>query len=126
MEISERLQQLRKLANYSQEQLPDALGVSRQAISKWESGQSNPDISNVIKLSGIYNVSTDYILIGKEPNSELTENKMETKCKVEKKTYIPISKKALSIIAIIGSTAVITIIFIAALTAIAFFIKRRK
>ncbi|WP_242842602.1 hypothetical protein [Clostridium tetani] len=51
---------------------------------------------------------------------------METKCKVEKKTYIPISKKALSIIAIIGSTAVITIIFIAALTAIAFFIKRRK
>ncbi|BDR80501.1 hypothetical protein N072000002_07570 [Clostridium tetani] len=71
-------------------------------------------------------MSTDYILIGKEPNSESTENKMETKCKVEKKTYIPISKKALSIIAIIGSTAVITIIFIAALTAIAFFIKRRK
>ncbi|BDR86228.1 helix-turn-helix domain-containing protein [Clostridium tetani] len=59
MEISERLQQLRKLANYSQEQLADMLGVSRQAISKWESGQSNPDISNVIKLSGIYNVSTD-------------------------------------------------------------------
>lgn len=115
MEISERLQQLRKLANYSQEQLADMLGVSRQAISKWESGQSNPDINNVIKLSGIYNVSTDYILIGKEPNSESTENK----------TYSPISKKALSIIAIIGATAVITILFIILLTAIAFFIKSR-
>lgn len=129
MEISERLQQLRKLANYSQEQLADMLGVSRQAISKWESGQSNPDINNVIKLSGIYNVSTDYILIGKESNNESNEsmeNKTETKCEVQKKTYSPISKKALSIIAIIGATAVITILFIAALTSIAFFIKSRK
>ncbi|EJE7233483.1 helix-turn-helix transcriptional regulator [Clostridium botulinum] len=126
MEISERLQQLRKLANYSQEQLADMLNVSRQAISKWESGQSNPDINNVIKLSGIYNVSTDYILIGKEPNSESTENKTETKCEVKKKTHNSISKKALSIIAIIGSTAIITILFIVALTAIAFFIKGRK
>ncbi|WP_027622947.1 helix-turn-helix domain-containing protein [Clostridium lundense] len=126
MEISERLQQLRKLANYSQEQLADTLGVSRQAISKWESGQSNPDINNVIKLSGIYNVSTDYILIGKEPNSESIENKTETKCEVQKKTYSPISKKALSIIAIIGATAVIAVLFIAALIAIAFFIKERK
>ncbi len=121
MEISERLQQLRKLANYSQEQLADMLGVSRQAISKWESAQANPDINNIIKLSDIYNVSADYILMGKESNSDLNE----VKCNIEKKAYNHISKKALSVIAIIGSTAIITILFIVALTSIAFFIRCR-
>ncbi|KAJ52400.1 transcriptional regulator with XRE-family HTH domain [Clostridium tetanomorphum] len=118
MEISQRLQQLRKLANYSQEQLADMLGVSRQAISKWESGQSNPDINNVIKLSGIYSVSTDYILMGKESNISITE----TKCHTEKKTLDPTFKKTIAVIAIIGATAIITVLFIAGLTAISFFI----
>lgn len=64
MELSERLQQLRKENGFSQEQLAEQLGVSRQAVSKWESGQSNPDIINLEKLCGIYHVSADYILTG--------------------------------------------------------------
>ena len=51
MNIAERLQELRKKAGYSQEQVAEMLGISRQAISKWESGQGNPEIDNVIKLS---------------------------------------------------------------------------
>lgn len=66
MTLSDRLQALRKSQNLSQEQLAEKLDVSRQAISKWESGQANPDINNILKLSDIYEVSTDYILTGKE------------------------------------------------------------
>ena len=54
MEIAERLQELRKKAGYSQEQVAEMLGLSRQAISKWESGQGKPEIDNVIKMTEIY------------------------------------------------------------------------
>lgn len=71
MTLSDRLQVLRKSHNLSQEQLAEKLNVSRQAISKWESGQANPDINNLLKLSDIYETSTDYILTGKELNKPI-------------------------------------------------------
>lgn len=71
MELSSRLQELRKEAGYSQEQLAEMLGVSRQAVSKWESGQTNPDINNVGRLSEIYGKSTDYIIFGEEREPEV-------------------------------------------------------
>ena len=71
MTLSDRLQVLRKSHNLSQEQLAEKLNVSRQAISKWESGQANPDINNLLKLSDIYQTSTDYILTGKELNKPI-------------------------------------------------------
>jgi len=71
MTLSDRLQALRKSQNLSQEQLAEKLDVSRQAISKWESGQANPDINNILKLSDIYEVSTDYILTGKELDNQI-------------------------------------------------------
>lgn len=77
MEISERLQKLRKENNLSQEELANKLELSRQAISKWESGITSPDIKNIIKLSEIYGVSTDYILLGRENNSESIKGKNE-------------------------------------------------
>lgn len=70
MTLSDRLQQLRKSHNLSQEQLAEKLDISRQAISKWESSQANPDINHILKLSEIYNVSTDYILTGKETKDQ--------------------------------------------------------
>lgn len=66
MNIAERLQELRKSAGYSQEQVAEMLGLSRQAVSKWESGQGKPEIDNIVKLTEIYNVSADYILLGAE------------------------------------------------------------
>lgn len=67
MDLAERLQDLRKKAGYSQEQLADLLGISRQAVSKWEASQGKPEIDNIIKLTEIYHVSADYILLGTEP-----------------------------------------------------------
>jgi len=63
----ERIQESRKLKGLSQEQLADALGVSRQAVSKWESGQSMPEIEKLIAMSELFDVTTDYILKGTPP-----------------------------------------------------------
>lgn len=69
-ELSERLYELRREAKYSQEELAEMLNISRQALSKWETGQANPDINNIMKLSKIYHKSTDYILFGEESQEE--------------------------------------------------------
>lgn len=107
MDMAERLQELRRKANYSQEQIADMLGISRQAISKWESGQGKPEIDNIIKLTDIYDVSSDYILLGKEDKKEIAEP-VETENSKTKKT-------AHSIILILAAAAIITVLFIAAL-----------
>ena len=67
MNIADRIQQLRKAKGVSQEQLADAVGVSRQAVSKWESEQSVPDIDKVLLLSEYFETTTDYLLKGIEP-----------------------------------------------------------
>ena len=67
MNIADRIQSLRKAKGMSQEQLADAVGVSRQAVSKWESEQATPDLDKVVIMSEIFEVTTDYILKGIEP-----------------------------------------------------------
>ena len=62
MIFSEKLQILRKNKGYTQEALADKLGVSRQAVAKWESGQIYPDISNLIQISDLMSVSVDYLV----------------------------------------------------------------
>ena len=69
MNIADRIQYLRKQKGYSQEELADKVGVSRQAVSKWESEQSTPDLEKVIVMSELFEVTTDYILKGIEPVS---------------------------------------------------------
>jgi len=59
MTLGERLQNLRKENMLSQEKLAELVGVSRQAVSKWETGLSNPDTENLIKLAGIFRISID-------------------------------------------------------------------
>lgn len=68
MNIADRIQNLRKTKGISQEQLADAVGVSRQAVSKWESEQNVPDVDKIILLSDYFNVTTDYVLNGIEKN----------------------------------------------------------
>lgn len=67
MTIADRIQSLRKSKGMSQEELADAVGVSRQAVSKWESEQTAPDLEKVVIMSDIFEVTTDYILKGIEP-----------------------------------------------------------
>jgi len=62
MTLGEKIQILRKQHGMSQEQLGAMMAVSRQAISKWEVGESIPDVDNIVQLSDIFNVSTDYLL----------------------------------------------------------------
>ena len=62
MVFSEKLQILRKNKGLTQEELAEKLGVSRQAVAKWESGQVYPDIYNLIQISNLMNVSVDYLV----------------------------------------------------------------
>ena len=62
MNISEKILLQRKKKGISQETLANALNVSRQSVSKWESSQSVPDMDKIIALSNYFNVTTDYLL----------------------------------------------------------------
>lgn len=62
MNMADRIQYLRKTKGFSQEQLTDKVGISRQDVSKWESGQSSPDLEKIIIMSELFEVTTDYIL----------------------------------------------------------------
>jgi len=70
MNLADRIQHLRKSKGISQEELADKIGVSRQAVSKWESEQSLPDIDKVILLSDYFETTTDFLLKGIEPAQE--------------------------------------------------------
>lgn len=62
MILADKIMNLRKQNGWSQEQLAEQLGVSRQSVSKWESGMSIPDLEKILKMSTLFGVSTDYLL----------------------------------------------------------------
>ena len=62
MEFGKKLELLRKQRGMTQEELSASLGVSRQAVSRWENGSAMPDVKNIVQLSGVLNVSTDCLL----------------------------------------------------------------
>ena len=62
MILADKIIDLRKKAGWSQEELADKLGVSRQSVSKWEGAQSIPDMNKILQLSELFGVSTDYLL----------------------------------------------------------------
>lgn len=62
MILAEKIMNLRKKMGWSQEELAEQLGVSRQSVSKWESAQSLPDMDKIVKMSSVFSVSTDYLL----------------------------------------------------------------
>ncbi|MDE6749433.1 MAG: helix-turn-helix domain-containing protein [Lachnospiraceae bacterium] len=66
MDFSEKLLTLRKANDMTQEQLAEKLDVSRQSVSKWESGQATPDLEKIVALSTVFNVTTDYLLKSSE------------------------------------------------------------
>lgn len=79
MNIADRIQNLRKGKGISQEELADSVGVSRQAVSKWESEQSVPDIEKIILLSEYFQVTTDYLLKGIESRKQDDETKPDAR-----------------------------------------------
>ncbi len=67
MTIGERISELRRTASLSQEYVAEKLGVSRQAVSKWETDASAPDTYNLIALSSLFGVSVEYLATGRTP-----------------------------------------------------------
>ena len=70
MPLHEKIYNLRAKANLSQGDLADALGVSRQSISKWETGASVPELDKLIKLSELFHISLDELVLDKESTGE--------------------------------------------------------
>lgn len=80
--LSERIKGLRKKKGLTQLELAGLVHVTDKAVSKWETGEGNPEITILIQLSSIFQVSLDYLLTGKEPEKEVVViSKMELCCK---------------------------------------------
>lgn len=102
IEIADRLVKLRKKHNLSQEELANKLGISRQAVSKWERAEASPDTDNLITLARLYNVSLDELLYSvddeldmvdkenKEKDSKITidDNLISIKLDKDEKVYL--------------------------------------
>lgn len=70
MSVGERIADLRKEQNLSQGNLADALGISRQAVSKWENDQAYPDALKLIQLAEVLNTEVEYLATGRKPMYE--------------------------------------------------------
>lgn len=79
MKFSEKLQKLRKEKNITQEALADKLNVTRQAVSKWESGTAIPDTEKLIQISKIFDVSLDELINDQEISGEYKNGKINIK-----------------------------------------------
>lgn len=78
MALPEKLYALRKKSGLSQEQLAEALNVSRQAISKWEGGSAMPESDKLLALSNYFGVSLDYLLKDGAPNAAPPKRRRST------------------------------------------------
>ena len=70
IETANRLYELRKKQGLSQEELAEKLGVSRQAVSKWERSEASPDTDNLIALAKIYGLTLDQLIYGEKQSEE--------------------------------------------------------
>lgn len=74
VEIAQRLAAMRREQGYSQEELAERLGLSRQAVSKWERAESSPDIGNIVALAKLYGVTVDELLSLEEDIADLEDD----------------------------------------------------
>ncbi len=79
LKLGTKLSDLRKRNGYSQEALAEKLGISRQAVSKWERGESTPDTDTLIELSRLYSVSLDELVGNEQKIQEQEQEKTEKK-----------------------------------------------
>ena len=84
IEIADRLVKLRKKYGYSQEELADKLGLSRQAVSKWERAEASPDTDNLICLAKLYGVSLDELLATDEDVDTIVKEQVKEEKKNDK------------------------------------------
>ena len=105
MSVGERITELRKGRDLSQGQLATLMGVSRQAISKWENEQTTPDTTNLIKLSELFDADIEYIATGKvkvdmsevEPIIHTVVREVERVVPVERVVVKPIIRRKIRV-----------------------------
>ena len=93
MEFNNRLYQLRKQRGFSQEELASRLNVSRQTVSKWEVGDSTPDMEKLVAMSALFDVSLDQLVLGKETPQGEVPAKSELVSIINEKVLTPDNKK---------------------------------
>ena len=98
MILADKIIRLRKKNGWSQEELADKMNVSRQAVSKWESAQSIPDLEKILQLGTLFGVTTDYLLKDDIEDEEFTNESSDAAVKKinieEANIYIEQRKKA--------------------------------
>ena len=77
MLFAEKLQILRKSNGYTQEELAEKLGISRQSIAKYEAGQGYPDILNLIQISNLFHVTVDYLVKNQECSVSISKKETD-------------------------------------------------
>ncbi len=113
MEIGNKIFKLRKKNNLSQEELAEKVGVARQTISKWELGETNPDLKQAKELSRIFNVSLDELACDKNKEESSVAEQFNKSEKIEKYK----GKKIITVIGL-GIADLFTIIFFIVLVAL--------
>ncbi|MCM1497603.1 MAG: helix-turn-helix domain-containing protein [Clostridium sp.] len=109
MNFSEKLLTLRKAKDLTQEQLAEKLDVSRQSISKWESGQATPELDKIVALSAVFDVTTDYLL----KSSEIDDLSVKTEM-LEKQQQIMLmqeQKRQRIVVCVLYSVAIYFLFF---------------
>ncbi len=124
MIFADKLIYLRKKSGWSQEELAEQINVSRQSVSKWEGAQSIPELEKIIKLSELFDVSTDYLLKDEidEPNAPLHDTKFSNVRRVsleEANNFLYAKRKTSAYIAIATFLCVISPICLIIMGAIA-------
>ena len=111
MDFSERLLALRKGMDFTQEQLAEKINVSRQTVSKWESGQAVPELEKLVALSTLFGVTTDCLL---KP-SEMDELSVKTELLERQQQQLLLREKRRGAIGrCIGYSAGVYLLFLAA------------
>ena len=106
MILADKIIELRKKAGYSQEELAEKMGVSRQSVSKWEGALSIPDLDKILLMSEIFGVSTDYLLkdeLGDEipsPKEEISESQFRKVSMEEANDFIKVKDETAPMVAL--------------------------
>lgn len=110
MSIGERIIELRKRSNISQADLSKALSVSRQAVSKWETDQSNPDSANLIRLAEILDTDIEYLTTGRRTYGRRPPVVIKTTETVEKIIEMPVIQEVEKIVEKIIEVPVVQVV----------------
>ena len=93
MEFNNKLYELRKQKGFSQEELANRLNVSRQTISKWEVGDSTPDMEKLVAISDLFGISLDELVLDKTPEPAAQPAKSELYTDIKEKVLTDQNKK---------------------------------